>query len=89
MTLPVILAYKRGNADEKAFWRRTLEDKTLNENDLPHAIELMQKHGALAATIERARQYGAAAQAALQQFPASAVREAMLESVSFVIERDY
>ncbi len=89
MTLPVLLAYKRGSAEEKAFWQRTLEDKTFNEHDLDHAITLLQKHGTLAATIDRARQYGAAAQSALSHFPPSAVREAMLESVSFVIERDY
>jgi octaprenyl-diphosphate synthase len=89
MTLPVLLAFKRGSAEEKAFWQRTVADKTFNESDLAHAITLMQKHGALAATIERARQYGAAAQAALSVFPPSPIREAMLESVSFVIERDY
>lgn len=89
MTLPVLLAFKRGTAEEKAFWQRTVADKTFNESDLAHAIALMQKHGALAATIERARQYGAAAQAALGAFAPSPIREAMLESVSFVIERDY
>jgi len=26
ITLPVILAYRRGDEDERAFWRRTLED---------------------------------------------------------------
>jgi len=89
MTLPVLLAYKRGSAEEKAFWQRTLEDKTFNESDLDYAIALMQKHGVLAATIERAKQYGAAAQATLANFPASPIRDAMQESVSFVIERDY
>lgn len=89
MTLPIILAFERGNAEEKGFWQRTIEEKILNEGDLEHAISLLQKTGALQATIQRARQYGAEARAALQLFPASPVREAMLEAVTFVIERDF
>lgn len=89
MTLPVILAFQHGSPEEKGFWQRTLEEKVLNEGDLDHAIGLLQKTGALQATIQRARQYGAEARAALQVFPATPMRDAMLEAVTFVIERDF
>ena len=89
MTLPVILAFAQGSPEEKGFWQRTLEEKVLNEGDLEYAISLLGKTGALQSTIKRARQYGAEARTALQIFPASPMREAMLEAVTFVIERDF
>ena len=78
-----------GNAEEKAFWQRTLEEKVLNEGDLPHAISLLEKHDVLRKTIDQARLFGHQAAESLKIFPATAVREAMLESLTFVIERDF
>jgi len=46
ISLPVILAFRRGDDDDRAFWRRTLEDLDQAEGDLEHAIHLMEKHGA-------------------------------------------
>ena len=90
MTLPVLLAYQQGNAEEQAFWQRTMEDQVCNEADLQHAIHLMQKHDTLKATIDRARHYGSVAHESLAAaFPASPLREAMLDAIAFVIERDY
>ncbi|MDP2122832.1 MAG: polyprenyl synthetase family protein, partial [Parvibaculum sp.] len=59
ITLPVVLAFRRGSADERAFWQRTLQDGERSDGDLEKAIEMMQKHDALADTILRARHYGA------------------------------
>lgn len=89
MTLPVILAFQHGNPEEKGFWQRCLEEKILNEGDLEQAIALLEKTGALQATIQRAKQYGTEARACLQIFPPSPMREAMLDAVTFVIERDF
>jgi octaprenyl-diphosphate synthase len=69
ITLPVVLSYRRGSEDERAFWRRTLEDGNATDTDLDHAIELMIKHRAIEDTIQRARHYGAIAKDALALFP--------------------
>ena len=45
ITLPVILAFRRGNDTERKFWRRTLEDQTQESGDFEHAVEIMQKKG--------------------------------------------
>src|SRR5207302_4655407 len=58
MTLPVILAYARGNDDERAFWRSAIGGERVSDEDLAHAIKLLKETEALADTIERARQYG-------------------------------
>ncbi len=87
ITLPVILSWRRGNAKERAFWKRTLTDSDIQDGDLEHAIELMGKHKAIDATFERARHYGAIACDALAIFPQSKHKAALLEVVGFCISR--
>jgi octaprenyl-diphosphate synthase len=87
ITLPVLLAFRRGSADERAFWRRTLHDGDIAEADLDHAIALMRRHRALDDTVERARHYGAMARDALALFPSGDLKHAMLDAVDFCIAR--
>jgi octaprenyl-diphosphate synthase len=87
ITLPVILAFRRGEAEERAFWKRTLERRQQAEGDLERAIALMEKHGTLRATIDRARHYGAMARDALGLFPDGELKSAMIEAIDFSIDR--
>jgi octaprenyl-diphosphate synthase len=87
ITLPVILAFRRGSEDERHFWKRTLADGETREGDLEQAIELMRKHKALEATLERARYYGSIARDALAIFRDSVPKKALLEVVTFCIAR--
>jgi octaprenyl-diphosphate synthase len=89
ITLPVVLAYRRGSDSEREFWRRALEQSETTETDLEHAIGLMTKHRALEDTITRARHYGAIATDALALFPASPMKEALAEAVEFSIARTH
>src|SRR6201746_783130 len=77
ITLPVVLAFRRGNAVERAFWGRALERGESGDSDLDHAIGLMTKHRALEDTINRAQHYGAMAVDALALFPASPMKTAL------------
>ena len=87
ITLPVILSYRRGSEEERAFWQRTLVQGEINDADLPHAIALMKRHKAIEATLDRARHYGAMARDALGLFRDSAPKKAMLDAVTFCIAR--
>ena len=89
ITLPVILAFRRGNDTERVFWRRTLGDLEQSEDDLAHAIQLMDKHGALDDSVDRARHYGAIARDSLGIFPDSEIKTAMSSLIDFCIERPY
>jgi octaprenyl-diphosphate synthase len=89
ITLPVILAFRRGEEAERAFWRRTLEEQRQEETDLAQAIALMEKHGSLRDTVERARHYGAVARDALGIFPDGPAKSAFLDIIDFCIERVY
>ena len=89
ITLPVILAFRRGDEEERGFWRRTVERLEQTDADIEHAIALMDKHASLTDTIARARHYGAIARDALGIFPDSAVKQAMIDVIDFCIDRVY
>lgn len=87
ITLPVLLAFARGSAEERDFWRRTIEAREQSEGDLATAIALMQRHRAFADTVARARDYGAKALAALEAFADCAEKRALAGIVDFCISR--
>ena len=89
ISLPVVLAWRRGEDEERTFWRRTLERQEQEDGDLEHAIALMEKREALRDTIERARHYGSIARDALGIFPDSEAKAAMSEAIDFSIERAF
>jgi len=89
ISLPVVLAWRRGTPEDRDFWRRTLEKLEQQDGDLEHAIALMQERGALRDTVERARHYGAIARDALGVFPSGPLKAAMEEAIDFAIERAY
>jgi octaprenyl-diphosphate synthase len=89
ITLPVILAYRRGSDEERVFWNRALEEMEQEEGDLDKAIGLMNQHGALRDTVERARHYGAIARDALGLFPDGPEKVALLDVIDFVIDREF
>ena len=87
ITLPVVLAFRRGSESEREFWKRTLERAEINDGDLETAHATMRKHRALDDTVERAKHYGAMARDALEIFPASPWKEALRDVVDFCIAR--
>jgi octaprenyl-diphosphate synthase len=89
ITLPVVLAWRHAGDAERAFWRRTLEDLDQQEGDLAHAIELMNRHGTLRATLERAGHYGEAARRSLVPFRDGPEKRALDEVVEFCLARGY
>jgi octaprenyl-diphosphate synthase len=87
ITLPVVLSYRRGTQDERAFLRRTLQEGVIGEGDLAEAIALLHRHNAIEETIERAYKYGKEAREALMIFPKSDARTALLDAIDFSISR--
>ncbi|MEA2934731.1 MAG: octaprenyl-diphosphate synthase [Variibacter sp.] len=89
ITLPVVLAYRRGSEKEREFWRGALEDGESTDADLERAVSLMTRHRALDDTIARARHYGAIAKDALALFPDSAMKTALSDAVDFCVARTH
>jgi octaprenyl-diphosphate synthase len=89
VTLPVVLAFRRGDESERGFWRRCIEQVEQSEEDLGHAIALLERHGALRDTVARARHYGAIARDAMGIFPDGPEKRGLLDVVDFCIERAF
>lgn len=89
ITLPVILAFRRGDAAERAFWQRCLEDLNQKDGDVEQAMDYMAKHNSLVDSVNRAHHYGDVARDALGIFPKSPVKKALLDIIDFCIERAY
>ncbi len=89
ITLPIILAYRRGTEAERSFWRQALVEGETGDDNLKQAIALVKKHKAIEATLERARTYGAMARDALAIFPDSPAKTALAEVVGFSVSRAY
>jgi octaprenyl-diphosphate synthase len=87
ITLPVILSYRRGSEEERAFWRRTIVDGDIGDGDLEHAVGLMRRHKAIEATLDRARSYGSIARDAMGIFRDSPQKAALTDVIDFCIDR--
>lgn len=89
MTLPVILAYARGSAEERQFWQDAIAGFSSDDEDLAHAVALIARHDTVSATRDRARHYAQRAIDAIAGFPAGPARSAMAEAAEFVVSRRY
>ena len=87
MTLPVILAYARGSEEERRFWQEAIAGFRTEDEDLAHAVKLIERHDTISATRDRARHFAQRAIDAIACFPASEARSAMSEAAEFVVSR--
>ncbi|AHG44271.1 polyprenyl synthetase [Rhizobium leguminosarum bv. trifolii CB782] len=87
ITLPVILAYRRGTEDERAFWRDAIEAGNSTDANLEKALGLITKYGTLSDTIGRAIHYGTIARDALAPLPDTVWKSSLMEVIDFCIER--
>jgi octaprenyl-diphosphate synthase len=89
MTLPVILAYARGNEAERAFWKAAVSGHRTSDEDFAEAIRLVRATRAVDDTLARARHYGQRAIDAIGGFASGAAKDAMVEAVEFAVARAY
>ena len=78
---------RRGNDAERAFWKEALEAGEASDTHLDKAMGLMTKHRSIEDTIERSRHYGAMAHDALELFPQTPMKAALVEAIEFCISR--
>src|SRR5436305_10524700 len=89
ITLPILIAFSRGDGEERAFWRRTLEDGEQQPDDFDRAVRLLDRHGALTETLARARVHASNAIEALSMFSDGPLRRALVETAAFAVERGF
>ena len=89
ITLPVILAFRRGNEKEKKFWKRCLEELEQRPDDLDRAQSLIKQHSTLEDTMTRARHYAALAKDSLDLFSDCEAKKALISVIDFCVEREF
>ena len=89
MTLPVILAYARGNTEERQFWQDAISGFCNDDDDLARAVDLIAQHDTVAATRDRARHFAQRSIDAIAGFPAGEAHAAMVEAAKFAVSRRY
>ena len=87
LTLPVIKAVAKGDADERAFWSRTIEKGDQRDGDLEQAMTLLHKHGAIDATRADALSWATKAKTALELLPEHKVRDMLRDLADYVVAR--
>lgn len=89
MTLPVILAYARGDEEARGFWKEAIAGRRVADEDFAEAVRLVRASRAVDDTLARARHYGQRAIDALGGFASGAAKDAMIEAVEFAVARAY
>jgi len=91
LTLPVILAIRAADADERVFWQSALGSALNYSAHHPElftrAQQLMHRHDVFAAVRQRAASYAAKATVALETLPPSALRTQLSDVLQNCLER--
>jgi octaprenyl-diphosphate synthase len=87
LTLPVIKAVAKADAEERDFWQRVIEKGDQRDGDLEHALELLAMHGALEATRQDALEWTARAKGALDSVQDHPLKDMLRDLADFVVQR--
>ncbi|OWU69770.1 farnesyltranstransferase [Roseovarius sp. 22II1-1F6A] len=87
LTLPIIKAVAAADADERAFWVRTIEKGDQRDGDLNRATDLLTRHGALDATRDAATGWAETAKEAMRRLPADPMRDLLIDLADYVVAR--
>lgn len=87
LTLPVIKAIALGDAEDRAFWTRTIEKGQQEQGDLERAIAIMRAHGTLEATRLEAVKWADTARTALAGLPDVPLRGMLEDIADYVVAR--
>ena len=87
LTLPVIRAVAKADAEERAFWHRTIAKGRQDDGDLDTALALLAKHGTMDSTRADALAWMEKAKAALDPLPDHDIKDMLLDLADYVVAR--
>jgi octaprenyl-diphosphate synthase len=89
VTLPIILAYRRGNNSEREFLKNSFDNKIRNKDLLKKAIEIIDTHNTIEDTLEKAYHHGRIAKDVLGIFSNTKFKDSLMRLVDFSIIRTH
>lgn len=87
LTLPVIRAIAAGNAEERAFWDRTIAKGRQSAGDLDQALAILARHGTMATTRDTAIAWAQTAKVALAPLPDHELKTMLIDLADYVVAR--
>ena len=87
LTLPVIKAVAKADAEERAFWVRTIEKGQQGEGDLETALAILARHGAVEAARQEAIAWVGKAKAEMAKLPEHPLRDLLVDLADYVVAR--
>ncbi|WP_417249734.1 polyprenyl synthetase family protein [Celeribacter sp.] len=87
LTLPLIKAVAKADADERAFWQRTIAKGDQRDGDLDHAITLLTAHDTLNETRDVALEWADRSKAALNAVPDGEIKTMLADIADYVVAR--
>jgi octaprenyl-diphosphate synthase len=89
MTLPVILTLADANPAEREIITASLGKPDASDAALAQVVAIMNRHGALARTVEKAHGHVRSARAALEPLPPSEMKSILSDIAEFYVSRAY
>lgn len=89
VTLPVILAYMKGDHQEQAFWKRTIADIHQEPEDFGKALHYINQHHVFDQIYALCYRYVERAQKALHVLPDHPLREYLAKIIEYCLHRRY
>ncbi len=87
LTLPVIRAIAAANAEERAFWDRTIAQGRQSPGDLDQALAILARHGTMATTRDTAIVWAQTAKVALAPLPDHELKTMLIDLADYVVAR--
>jgi len=87
LTMPIIRAVAQADAEERAFWERTIAKGRQEDGDLETAIAILKGHGTLETTRETALAWAAKAKDALTSLPDHEIKDMLSDLADYVVAR--
>ena len=87
LTLPVFITYNKADTETKNWWQQVLSAETRNDDDLAKAIDLINQSGAIEDTLSQAHKFALQAQASLEIFSDSPIRNCLMDLCDFLVQR--
>ncbi len=87
LTLPLILALEQADAEERAFWQRTIAKGDQHDGDLEAALQIMDSYDTLGTTRMQALIWVETAKGALEALPGSPIKGLLEKLADEVVAR--
>jgi octaprenyl-diphosphate synthase len=88
VTLPVIFLLQRGGAEADRLIRHVVQERAVTTEQWREIVRLLREHRAPQLAYAKAMEYATRAKAALDPFPPSREREALVALTDYVLSRD-